>query len=56
MRKFLNMKKIDEKIRYASRRGIEAINLPSNTPIREEFPASTLDNSGGLSSCRSNEG
>ncbi|KAH3871046.1 hypothetical protein DPMN_034240 [Dreissena polymorpha] len=55
-RKFLIIKKIDEKIRYASSRGIEGINFPSNTPIREEFPASIIDCSGGFSPCRSNEG
>ncbi|KAH3872284.1 hypothetical protein DPMN_035499 [Dreissena polymorpha] len=32
----LKIKKIDEKIRYASSRGIEGITFPSNTPIREE--------------------
>ncbi|KAH3853353.1 hypothetical protein DPMN_095875 [Dreissena polymorpha] len=55
-RKFLIIKKIDEKISYTSSRGIEGINLPSNTPIREEFPASIIDCSGGLPPCRSNEG
>jgi hypothetical protein len=54
-RKFLIIKEIDEKIRYASSRGIEGINFPSNTPIREEFPASIIDCSGGLSPCRGNE-
>ena len=55
-RKYLIIKKIDEKIRYASSRRIEGINFPSNTPIREEFTSSIIDCSSGLSPCRSNEG
>ncbi|KAH3713354.1 hypothetical protein DPMN_073144 [Dreissena polymorpha] len=42
-RKYLIIKKIDEKIRYASNRRIEGINFPLNTPIREEFTSSIID-------------
>ncbi|KAH3786999.1 hypothetical protein DPMN_165118 [Dreissena polymorpha] len=47
-KKFLIIKEIDEKILYASSRVIEAINLPSNSPVRQELPESLIDCSSGL--------
>ena len=56
-RKMFCVKQVDEKIRYSPWRGIEWINLPAVTPIREHLPLGILDSPGGFpTSCGDERG